>query len=572
MAARKSGKLPLISVIDAETDPFLHGRRPYPFVFQYRNAFERHTFWGRGRTREEMARDVCRQLVQFFRSRDVPEICYAHNGGKFDFLFFIEEIEGKIKIIGRRLALGHVGKVELRDSYLIIPEPLRKAGSKLEIDMSKFEWEVRQDNRAEILEYLDQDCDTLLELVTEYLEEFGDKLTIGSTAMGMLRDLHDYEQLSLREDERWRKFFFGGRCQVFEPGIHTGNFKLYDRNSMYAAEMKYTNHPIGGTFHETRTITDSTDFAIIEATNIGIGALPVRDRGALSFTVESGTFYATGHEIRAGLNTGTLSVKRVIAAWECNAHGTFAEFVDYVTDRKIESEYARDRAREAGDEIGYQKNQIRRDNFKRVGNSGYGKFAQNASEYHDYCMTGAGDDLPLPQPKPGCANPDECRECGKCWTIAEQNQAIVIWKRPAIHKTFYNVAIGASITGASRANWLRTACRATRLMYGDTDSLLCEGLGQEVPLHPTELGAWKLEPFGPKKLTTLDRVSLAGKKLYAFWIGNECVKTASKGVRMTGEQIDRIAQGEVISFKIDAPNFKLNGECDFIERRIKRTA
>lgn len=570
--ARKNGKrLPLISVIDAETDKFLHGRQPYPFVFQYRNAFERHTFWGRGADRVSMARDVCRQLVQFFRSREEPEICYAHNGGKFDFLFFIEEIEGKIKIIGRRLALGHVGKVELRDSYLIIPEPLRKAGTKLEIDMDKFEWEVREQNRAEILTYLDQDCDTLLELVTEYLEEFGDKLTIGSTAMGMLRDLHDYEKLSFREDERWRKFFFGGRCQVFEPGIHTGAFKLFDRNSMYAAEMKHTQHPIGGTYNATRTITDSTDFAIIEASNLGIGALPIRDRGALSFLCETGTFYATGHEIRAGLETGTLAVHKVIEAWECNAHGTFAEFVDYVTGRKIECENERDKARDAGDERLAHKFQIRRDNHKRVGNSGYGKFAQNASEYHDFCMTNAGDDLPLPQPKQDCANPDECRECGKCWTIAEQNQAIVIWKRPAIHKTFYNVAIGASITGASRANWLRTACSATRLMYGDTDSLLCEAL-DGIPLHPTELGAWKLEPFGPKKIQTLDRVSLAGKKLYAFWIGNECVKTASKGVRMTGEQIDRIAQGEVISFKIDAPNFSLNGDCQFIERRIRKTA
>jgi hypothetical protein len=64
---------------------------------------------------------------------------------------------------------------------------------------------------------------------------------------------------------------------------------------------------------------------------------------------------------------------------------------------------------------------------------------------------------------------------------------------------------------------------------------------------------------------------MAGKKLYACFSGAECIKMACKGSRLSPEEITRVAQGETVTFRKDAPTFKLDGRVEWISRKIRRT-
>lgn len=101
-------------------------------------------------------------------------------------------------------------------------------------------------------------------------------------------------------------------------------------------------------------------------------------------------------------------------------------------------------------------------------------------------------------------------------------------------------------------------------MYCDTDSLICRGLGAGIPMHPSDLGAWKCEGSG-------NRLALAGKKLYALFQNGEPIKWASKGVHVAPHEIEAIARGGSIVWASDAPNFSLTGNTRFVKRTAKAT-
>ena len=134
--------------------------------------------------------------------------------------------------------------------------------------------------------------------------------------------------------------------------------------------------------------------------------------------------------------------------------------------------------------------------------------------------------------------------------------------------SFFNVATAASITSAARANLLRGIQAASRPVYCDTDSVICEALNPSsyngIVLDPHELGAWDIEAEG-------DTLAIAGKKLYALFNQGEPIKKASKGVKLTAEQIKRVAMGETISYSHPVPKFRFGKEPLFTERVIKAT-
>jgi hypothetical protein len=109
---------------------------------------------------------------------------------------------------------------------------------------------------------------------------------------------------------------------------------------------------------------------------------------------------------------------------------------------------------------------------------------------------------------------------------------------------------------------MRALAVADRPVYCDTDSIICRGLALEH--SASKLGAWKLEAEG-------DRIAIAGKKLYALMSGAECVKIASKGVRLSAAEVFRVAGGEIVTYKKEAPALGLNGATRYIERRIRAT-
>jgi hypothetical protein len=536
-----------ICVLDTETDPFYFGDIPRPFCLGFDMGDCYYDFWGD---------DCVSQFFDFLATITEPLIIYAHNGGKFDFHFLLDYVDSDQNpfiMNGRLVKLFFKGQ-EFRDSYTIIPQAL-SSYKKDEIDYQLFKRAVREKHKQKILDYMRSDCRYTLELISGFHELFGDKLTVASAALPMLHSLHGFERFhSEAMDERFRKYYFGGRNQCFETGVLKpklgGKFILVDRNSMYPAEMRDAEHPISNRCELQTEIDERTDFACIDAWNDG--ALPLRtDDGGLDFTAKFGTFHATIHEIKAGLDTGTLRIKKVRHAWAFDRKASMGTFVDQFYGLRNE-------AKRLGDDV---RNVL----YKLILNSAYGKFALNPRKFRQWAFT--IDELPEPLATPD--KPDGWRRDG-C------SGSVMIWSRPAPRRTgFYNVATAASITGAARANLWRNICQSKRPIYCDTDSIICEGYNGTMG---NELGQWKLEAEG-------DTVAIAGKKLYTMFDScspewrdlGQAIKKASKGVQLSAHEILAVARGQTIEYKNPVPTFALGRTLDemdgsdFVVRRINKT-
>lgn len=533
-----------IAIVDCETDPFAPDFLIKPFAIGFRTPDRYVQFWGD---------DCVKQFFDYLATCEERFIIYAHNGGKFDFFFFLEFLASNTspRIINGRLVQIFFGSQEFRDSYAIVDIPLAKF-QKDEIDYGKFERHCRETHKEEILRYLESDCDYLYQLVTEFHSRFGDKLTAASAALQVLNSFHGFERITSEAvDEKFREYYYGGRVQCFERGILRPTvgkkFRVVDENSMYPRAMAEDLHPISASYDLNDCLTDQTDFATVIAKSSG--ALPMRmENGSLDFPHTTGRFFATGHEIRAGIETNTLEILDVECAWEFTRKSTFAEFVEYHYPLKVKAKYDKDKLAEIM--------------YKLVLNASYGKFALNPRKFKSWQLT-LGE---VPQPLASDDYPDG-------WTLHSSNGEFCIWERPSPRRGgFYNIATAASITGAARANLLRNLQFAERPIYCDTDSIICEEFHGD--LDETRLGAWKVEAIG-------DLAAIAGKKLYAIFDGDKVLKKASKGCTLTGEQIVEICNGAAILYENRVPSFHLHekgnysldgiGSADFVKRTIRMT-
>lgn len=545
-----------ICVVDTETDPFAPARIPKPFSVGFYDGETYVDFWG----------DDC--VEQFFvylnaRTRRGEQLLiYAHNGGGFDFHFFLpwmNERQLPVIIAGRIIKAFFSGQ-EFRDSYKILPAPLSKY-KKDDIDYALFERDVRETHRTQILDYQKGDCVYLHELITAFLKTFGEKLTIGQAAIDVLTSITGYAKLSERQDKIFRNWYFGGRTQVFEAGIlvprEGKRFQVYDVNSMYPYVMSAFKHPIGNPSLLDQKITDDTCFAKVEL-SVNDGALPRKtEDGDLDFTGGPGTYFATIHELRAAEELGLIKIKKVISSIHFAEQASFGEFVERFYELRLQAK--------ARDDAAYTLI------YKLLLNNAYGKFAQDGSNYKEWFIEGDEGEDRIP---PGFAEDVySADENPGGWRVHSCPYGRNIWQRAnrRIWQSYRNVRIAASITGAARSVLLHGLSKADRPIYCDTDSIICEGLDLET--DPGRLGAWKAEGAG-------DRMAIAGKKLYALFERGDVVsgelpwkpfKSASKGVRLSAEQIVQVASGKTVEHASEVPTFRLGEETQFIARKISRT-
>lgn len=513
-----------ILTMDFETDPFEHGRRVYPFACDVFDGEKHVSIWSRA---------CAPRIVKYLDTLEPSEI-YMHNGGRFDIFFLFPWLEAQMRIINGRIVQAWLGKHEIKDSYAILPFPL-KAYKKDDIDIDKLSRVRREDNKPEILSYLRGDTQYLRELVTSFRDEFGDFLTIGSAAMNQLRKFHPFDVGTKFLDAKFRsQFFFGGRVQCFKSGVIEQPFKIFDVNSMYPYVMKNFRHPTGISHEVDRAITKNSYFVVAEGKQLGnYGAFPLRNkRGGIDFNAESGTFSCTIHEWNAALETGYFKPTRIVKTYGFPDSMCCDEFVDHFFAARLKAKLSDDK--------------IHTIFYKLILNSAYGKFAQNPDNFFDFAITH----------RERMASP---------WRehFIHEDGKYIIWKKGVQRHSYYNVCIGASITGAARSVLLRGIRKAIDPIYVDTDSIICSDL-RDVPLHDATLGAWKLEATG-------NRIAIAGKKLYACFNGETCVKKATKGARISADEIIKVANGGTVLFKNAAPTFKLDGRVQFVKRRIKRT-
>jgi DNA polymerase elongation subunit (family B) len=533
-----------LATLDLETDPFEYGKVVQPFLGGYYDGEKLVSFW---------SQDCIPRLIASLESETIPLTVYVHNGGRFDFFYFIKHFSSAMRIVNGRIISARLGKHEFRDSYAIMPFPLADY-DKDSIDYALFASDKRENHKEEILKYFRKDLTSLYELVTAFHQEFGDKLTIGGASMTQLKKRHTYKKGSEEYDSKFRlPFYYGGRVQVFRAGVTHGQVKVYDVNSMYPFVMRSVLHPLGTTYSVDRHIKPDTVFVVTEG--MSYGAFPVRSKsGSLDFTEGYGTYSVTRHEFDAAVECGYFRPSKVHKTYGWSERGTFDDFVGHFYDSRAAAKLSGDK--------------IRTIFYKYVLNSAYGKFAQNPENYFDWYVTRAGEQPPeWHECGKGCDS-----ECEKKWSPGYIHNDYVIWQRPLQTKSlsWYNIAIGASITGAARAVLMRGLYHAESPYYCDTDSIICKLLPC-APGDDTRLGGWKLEASG-------QMAAIAGKKMYALFdstnptMESECIKKACKGVRLTGLEILRVAQGAEVEYANPVPALRWDGTAKFTTRKVRRTA
>lgn len=589
--SRSANKRP-IAVIDCETDPFKHGRLPAPFVWGFYDGVDYVTFWGE---------DCTERLIEFLSDKKL--MIFAHNGGKFDYFFLFPYLDKtNIKIINGRISDAKIGDNIIRDSWNIIPMPLG-GYKKIDIDYNKMEAENREANKAEILEYLEGDCVYLFDLVKSFVDRFGRKLTLAGVAMTELRKtLPDgIERLTTFNDSKLRPYYYGGRCQAFEIGRFQGNFKVFDINSAYPFAMLH-NHP-DPTFNSWdigQTLPKNPPyFATIKA--VAKGCLPFRDEKENSLTFPSDNvpriYHVSGWEIIAGLETGALKILDVLEVRTPDKVMNFAPFVNQFYGEKKEGAAKKKAGKESGNKSQEDEGFIQELHAKLILNSSYGKFAQNALGYDDFQIVETGDwpvyteseiawlkenNIDLNDQDHNRVELDEnMRVIHKIYTWQYESDlapGLELYRRPAPDPNgFFNVGVAASITGFVRAYLWRSIHAAKRVLYCDTDSLICESFDGP---QGVELGQWKLE-------ASPNDVFIMGKKLYALWTGEGDAdfspyttkeakamgwKMASKGVRLTPAEIARGTLTDApITWRNDAPSYSLSRGVNFLSRTVKKT-
>lgn len=546
------------AVIDSETDPFLKGRIPDPFVWGIYDGVSFRTY----------THDTVHSMIEWIADQKI--IVYAHNGGKFDYHFLLPYMEpfDTIKIINGRLAQFFIGKAEFRDSINILPVALKKFElvdaqgntiKKQEFDYGLMEREERYkpENWEKITEYLRDDCLTLYEAIKAFQEKFGRHLTQAGAAMAQWKKISKKPLPKSTGEyfEKFKPYYFGGRVQCFRSGIIYARFSVFDINSAYPRAMLEA-HAYGLEYVES---TDETLASPIRHTGFyrirasAKGAYPFREKTGLSFPEdgERREFFITGWELQAAIDTGTAGEPEILSVIYHTELQDFREYIEYFYQQRLT-------AKATGDKAG--------DLFAKLFMNGlYGKFGANPENYSSYVI------LP-PDERKSLYEPDnDYRDGGDLgpWVLAERDLEDEEMR-------FYNVATAASITGYVRAFLWRSICATGRdnVLYCDTDSIATCSEGNELDTGK-ELGKWKHEG-------EFIKAGIAGKKMYVFEHKKPYpknpdngkpikYKSASKGVKLTEAELWKVAGGTPVIYEPENPSFSVHAPPRFVSRKIRLT-
>lgn len=582
------GRIKLAS-LDLETDPFRKDLMPRAFAAGYTEITEREKvsiFWGKD--------DCCFDLIDLIDSRarqTKDRLCiYAHNGGKFDFFFLMKALRErygangiKARNIGSRIVQLVVGEnkrfvydgieqsafvplFELRDSFALIPKRLKDIGEKDDIDICKLEAEHREKYKEEIISYLRQDCVGLLKALQEFLDLYPRKLTLASAAFDVLRNRFEVPKMKTTEsfDREYRAYYFAGRVQFFDLGKlgkrdGITRYVMADINSAFPAAMLdehfYCSNPTVSKMIPDNEYLRLRSFYHVRAESLG--ALPVRV-GGIHFPRRVGDWFCSGWELFKGVELGLVNILKVYKVTTPTKTQSFAEYVEYYYELKRTA-----------------KSESERNYAKLFLNSVYGKYSQDSYKFRDLRVCEIWE---KPNPTPVRMEDNSTLKVGWAKHYDDYPSGLTYWSKPTNVEgqekevSFFNVLTAASITGKVRATMLEALYRCKNPIYCDTDSIVAER-ADNLPLSD-KLGDWGIDGH-------FDEIHVGGKKLYAFHRsfedpkrkpGDEKThwKIACKGVRLTPEQICRVADGETQTYDFDAPNYSPFSKPRFLSRKINR--
>ena len=516
---------------DCETDPFKYARVPKPFIWGIWTGAGYHEF------------NTAAEMVEFIRDCDV--IIYFHNGGKFDLHFLLEwiNLEEKVTVINGRLVVAHIGKCELRDSWNLLPVPLA-AINKDDFDYTLLEESERNKPgvMAKIRRYLMSDCINLYNAVADFEGEYGRHLTLAGAAMAQWEKLSGKAKPSTDREffQKFSAWYCGGRVQCFQKGKIDGPIQYKDINSAYPWAM-LTEHPYDPEYITTKRPTEykATSFLTVEC--ISNGCLPYKDeRGVITYPDdnETRTFHVVGHELKVGEETGTVRNVRLLESIDFLGQSDFKTYILHFWGRRVEF-----RAQGNDSQVLFA---------KLLMTNLYGKFGANPDNY--------GNFICVPLAEMEAYMTDGYEFDGMIGPHALLRAPLDDWQTK-----FINVATAASITSQVRSKLWRAIVASEDPVYCDTDSLMARVVHID---EGKEIGEWGDEG-------TASTVYIAGKKMYlceGIFSKDGKPKMATKGVRLTPDQIRRAAMGQTVTAQSEAPTFRLRGAPVFQSRNIKATA
>jgi hypothetical protein len=565
--AARDAKSVSFAVGDLETDPFKEGRLEInPFCAGFFDGKTKETWWG-----EDCAKKFVDRLKKF------DGVCFFHNGGNFDFHFLLEFLpvnECEFLCMGKRIVrIKLPWGAELRDSFAIIPKKLA-AFAKDEVDYTKFEKDVREKHRVEILKYLRSDLENLYNMVQGYIKRFPLKVTLASSVYEMMKKEYDYNPGRSGEsyDGKFRPFFYGGRVELWKQGEVKGKFHIVDINSAYPYAMTF-QHWFGFAGEAVSDIPrKKMEQCLYVVECKAQGCFPFREKdGRINFPTKEGRFWVTGWELKAAQDLRLVKDLKVLVCYVPKEVKDIKTFSETLYGKKLAAKKAGDTEEEFFNKIAV--------------NCGYGKLAFNPMRFSEVKVTTIYD------------KPDYLGENGKviseakaekqgqnlwenCWD--DKDRGLSFWKRKSYKEgidKFVNVATAASITGFVRSMLLRAKQKAGGAVYCDTDSLILENI-KHINFGE-QLGQWKLELTCDSSIKKGQRAAITekpglwigGKKLYcAFGItpdGKWKWKDASKGVKFSPDRIKSIAMGKTETKIFLAPTYSLFSKPKFVTREIK---
>lgn len=573
---KKQYRLDHIVILDMETDPFdaVNDAKVAPFLaVLYSDLFEPVVIW-----EEDQPAFVAKLLAAI---EALPGECtiYAHNGGKFDYMFLLHQLRGEVMFKGRGIMSARIGRHQIRDSFHIIPEKLANY-NKDDIDYSKMKRGTRNKHRKEIINYCISDCRYLLDIVKKFVGDHGLKLSIGQASMALIRSEYKFDRIGEAMDAYLRPFFFGGRVECLQGIGHWKSkhypagrgYKLYDVNSMYPDVMARYQHPIGNLYTVRMGARISPHCCFVELMCDNHGALISRgENNEASADKKQGIFQTTIHEYRVALKYGLISRVKILRTIDCNKFTDFSKVIVPTYENRLKTKALLKQLEREGLRGSYQHNEVKKDDMilKFLLNNMFGKFAQNPRRYKQDYLT-APQEIP-PDEKDGTNTWGmlPVYECPRYW----------IWQRPNPFYRFNNVGTAASITGAARSVLMEAIANSTDPIYCDTDSLICRDL-RGVEIDGMKLGAWDIE-------RTFDEVIICAKKGYAAkvsgvddghkdrlvakWKGASGLIENNKHRVFVWGDYEKLLRGETIQTKQRGATLTKKGQQHYLTRDIRAT-
>lgn len=426
---------------------------------------------------------------------------WAWNGGRFDFLWFLQiarerSIRAIIYSAGTRVTRIDCGNLILRDAIALIPMSLKKAAKIVNHEMTKDTGlrcicglkcggycaitpsceGMNSRQRASLAEYLSIDCRVghrIVETVIQHAKDHSYVLkgTIGgsawATARSIIPELGKSDWRDGREYQQAADGYFGGRVTVGRISASSGY--RYDINSAYPAALSTLELPWGQRYEVTgkdaemafKNGYEGIYRCIVDVENVHLPPLPVRTaKGRVCFMTGRLVGSWTALELRHAIENGA-TIKRFSTAlvWS-EVRVVFKDLMSNIYQVRSE----------VGKESGLGIWQ------KFLGNSFTGKLAQSP-ESSRILMHPEKEPVLCPAPEcSGICSRSRCCEhhcSGRCrrWKQVDLDGAIwaiPTWRIPECG----HVHFAAYLTAWTRVKLHKMASQfGVGFLYSDTDSV-----------------------------------------------------------------------------------------------------